>query len=192
MNMVGLTRAQRILKETQYTSKPKAEEQRLMVESVVSSMKEPRIQTSADERAAEIRRTRSEGFGAQRTFDLVTERLGWYRRWVNDNNIPGRLAEGWTFVSKSQVKDTTSLGFEGVDVSDRLTKPNKATNPDGNAGMTTLMEIPDVIAKEIQKARVDDPADRIDATIRGGTIGIDEANRQYTYSPTPIRMGYKP
>jgi hypothetical protein len=162
-------------------------------EEVKEEKKNLRIHLDAEERANQIRATR-QGFGVQRTFELVTERPGWHRRWVNDVNIPFRLEQGWTFVSKSQVQDTTSLGFEGVDVADRITKPNKARNDDGQAGMTTLMEIPQVIAAEIQKAMVDDPADRIDDTIRGGTVGLSERDRQYTYIPrdTPIRMSNKP
>jgi hypothetical protein len=142
-----------------------------------------------EERAAAIRRERT-SFGVQKYFDGVPEKEGWKRRWVNDENVPHRLEQGWTFVSKAHLKDTSSIGFESVDVADRVTKPNKASNPDGSAGMTMLMEIPTSVANEINKAMVVDPTDRIDAALRAGKIGDGGVQNPNNYIPkdAPIKF----
>ena len=141
------------------------------------------------ERAAAIRKERT-GFGVQKYFDGVPEKDGWKRRWVNDINVPHRIDQGYTFVSKAHMRDTSSIGYESVDVADRVTKPNKASNPDGSAGMATLMEVPMEVALEIQKVMVDDPTDRIDAALRAGTVGEGGVQNKHNYIPkdTPIKF----
>lgn len=142
--------------------------------------------TAAEIVASRIREKR-QGFGTQTTFG-EHKREGWRRRWVNDINIPFRKDQGWEFVSKSN-KDTSAVGFEGVDVADRITKPNKATNPDGSHGMTTLMEIPEEIALEIIKAMVDDPTDKTEQALRVGNPGGAAGSHTYVPKDTPIRIG---
>lgn len=170
--MANLTKEQRIAKEA---------------EAPRDSTADARI------RAEQIRKERT-GFGIQQNFDMdIKAPPGWKWRWVNDVNIPGRIKDGFDFVSKSEFLQTTSIGFEGVDVADRITKPNKANMPGGVAGMTTLMKVPMEIAEELIKARVTDPTDRVDQLIRGGLNGLKSSEQDHVYTPkgAPIRYGQK-
>ena len=155
-------------------------------------MPSTRVHVSAEQRAAEIRKSKQD-YKVPTTFDVgIVAPEGWKYRWVNDINIPFRKSQGYEFVSRSEVSLHASIGFEVTDVSDRVSKPNKAVN-DGKMGTATLMKIPMVIAKEIDKAMVDDPTDKVARMIRGGTMGIDNAEQQkeagtlYVPKGTPIR-----
>ena len=150
-----------------------------------------RSHIDAKEYAEKIRRDRKNFNGLELKLSFLGDHPGWKRRWVNDENTPMRLAQGYRFVEKAEIEMSDSLRYGNADIGNRVAYPTGGLNARNEMGMAYLMEIPQEIADDLDKQFSQDQADRIDASIRAGKVG-DPGPTAYVPQNTPIRYGTKP
>ncbi len=137
--------------------------------------------------AERIRRERKGLSGLEQRMAYFGEHPGWKRRWVNDDNVPFRLGEGYRFVEGSEVNMSTSIRYGNIDIGDKVSYPVGGSNGRGDPRLAFLMEIPQEIADELDKAKSHDKIAAIDQSIRSGTIG-DPGSHAYVPKDTPITL----
>lgn len=130
---------------------------------------------SPDELAAIAARRR----GMPKAGDLqmtVPQRVGWARRWVNDN--PGRLQKflkkGWDFVKSPETGENWVLVVN-----------KNISSAGGLRGY--VMEIPLQFYAEDQEAK-QESLDALDAAIYGGTHNEEPDDKRYVPRSTPIKV----
>lgn len=99
---------------------------------------------------------------------------GWKRRWVNEENVPGRLEEGYRFVLRDEVSMSDSQRYGNEDTGDRVSKHGGRVG--ANPFKTFLMEIPLEIAALLDKEKSHDQIARYDESIRAGAAGAPLGN----------------
>lgn len=186
--MANLTRAQRAAKEA--ASKPTvtvsvpsfAETQATpSLDEIPVVSRETLVGTTARNRidpreyAEKIRATRKDFSGLEQKMKHFGENPGWKRRWVNEDNVPGRLEEGYRFVQRDEVSMSDSLRYGNSDIGDRVSV-HAGKNDNGHPFNAYLMEIPQEIADELDEAKSHKKVRSIEQSIRAGTVGNPTGN----------------
>ena len=148
-----------------------------------SEVKRSRLDPKTE--ADRIRASRKSFNGLEMKLSFLGDHPGWKRRWVNDENVPQRLNQGYRFVEPAEVELSDSLRYGNSDVGNRVAYPTGGLNTRNETAMAFLMEIPQEIADELDKVVTDKTAS-IDQTIRAGKVGNPGAN-SYVPRDTPIR-----
>jgi len=170
--MAGLTKAQRAEKAARLASEPGVAPE-VPRETLVVTPARTRIDPR--EYAESIRANRKDFSGLEQKMKYYGENPGWKRRWVNEDNVPGRLQEGYRFVQRDEVNMSDSLRYGNNDVADRVSV-HAGTNTQGQPFSAYLMEIPLEIAEEMDEAKSYKKVRSIDESIRAGTVGNPTGN----------------
>ena len=133
-----------------------------------------RTRIDAKEYADKLRKNRPSSSGLEQKMKYYGENPGWKRRWVNDDTVPSRLAEGYRFVQKEEVSMSDSIRYGNDDVANAVSQPVGGFNGNGEPRRAFLMEIPLEIAEELDQEKSLSKVARIEQSIRAGTIGISD------------------
>lgn len=172
--MAGLTREQRAAKEA------KASENFLTaptLESIPEVVRNEPARTRVDAReyAAQIRANRKSFSGLEQKMKHYGENPGWKRRYVNEENVPARLEEGYRFVLRSEVAMSDSMRYGNTDMGDRVSV-HAGTNTNGQPFSAYLMEIPEDIASEYDYEKSHKQVKLSEESIRAGAAGPQSGN----------------
>lgn len=124
------------------------------------------------EYAEKFRRERKSISGFETRLAQYGENPGWKRRWVNDDNVPQRLNEGYRFVMKEEVSMSDSVSRGNDDVANAVSQPVGGTNSRNEPRRAFLMEIPLEMAKELDYEKSGKQAEKITQSILRGNIGV--------------------
>jgi hypothetical protein len=127
------------------------------------------------EYAQKIRANRKDFSGLETKMKYYGENPGWKRRWVNEDNVPGRIEEGYRFVQRNEVAMSDSMRYGNQDMADRVST-HAGTDQFGKPYSAFLMEIPDEIANELNDQKSYDKVRLIEKSIRSGTVGNPSGN----------------
>lgn len=170
--MAGLTREQRAEKAA-----------KLATENIITAPtldEIPEVKRSeptlldAKEHAEKILAARKAFNGLESKLAFEGDHPGWKRRWVNEENVPGRIDEHYRFVLRDEVSMSDSLRFGNEDTGDRVSK--HAGTRGGVPFKAFLMEIPEEIAKLLDKEKSHDQIARYEHSIRNGAAGDPVGN----------------
>jgi hypothetical protein len=168
--MAGLTKAQRAEKKLAETVMVKVPETPTSIDQIpVVSRGTVKKVLDADAYADEVLARRKEFNGLESNLAFEGEHPGWKRRWVNEENVPGRLEEGFRFVLRDEVSMSDSLRYGNEDTGDRVSK--HAGFRAGIAFKAFLMEIPQRVADVLDKEKSHDQIARYEHSIRAGAAG---------------------
>lgn len=182
--MANYTRAQRAEREAQaaLAAKPSALENTQAVENAAppretleSATSKPKL-LDAKEYAEKILAKRKEFSGMEQKLAFEGDHLGWKHRWVNEENVEGRLQEGYRFVLRDEVNMSDSQRYGNEDTGDRVSK--HAGRISGVPFKTYLMEIPNEIAALLDKEKSHNQIARYDHSIRSGQVGAPTGNNR--------------
>lgn len=167
--MAGLTREQRAAKEA-------AKANAIAVEDKVLGVTEASKRTRIDpkEYAEHIRSNRQSSSGLEQKMKYYGENPGWKRRWVNDDNVPGRLAEGYRFVLKEEISMSDSVRYGNDDVANYVSQPVGGNNNRNEPMRAFLMEVPLEIADELLQEKSLSKVAKIEQSIKQGNIGLTD------------------
>ena len=134
-----------------------------------------RTRVDAREYAAKIRANRKDFSGLEQKMKHYGENPGWKRRYVNEDNVPARLEEGYRFVLRSEVSMSDSMRYGNTDMGDRVSV-HAGVGTNGQPFSAYLMEIPLEIADELDSEKSHKKVKLSEASIRSGTVGNPAGN----------------
>jgi len=177
--MAGLTREQRAEKEarlaggtTVSVSIPTLDD----IPVVQRETKSPaRDRIDPREYANQIRAGRKDFSGLEQKMKYYGENPGWKRRWVNEENVPGRIEEGYRFVQRNEVSMSDSVRYGNADMADRVSI-HAGKDAYGKPFSAYLMEIPQEIADELDAEKSHKKVKLSEQSIRSGTVGSPTGN----------------
>ena len=175
--MAGLTREQRAAKAAKVEAQsvttlddiPKVQRETIEVNATA------RTRVDAREYAEKIRANRKDFSGLEQKMKHYGENPGWKRRWVNEDNVPGRIEEGYRFVQRAEVAMSDSLRYGNSDVGDRVSL-HAGIDTFGKPFSAYLMEIPQEIADELDNEKSHKKVKLSEQSIRAGTVGSPSGN----------------
>lgn len=175
--MANLTREQRAAKEALHI--PTFGDSAKQVENVPrETLQAPTIERTrvdAREYAAKIRANRKDFSGLEQKMKHYGENPGWKRRYVNEDNVPARLEEGYRFVLRSEVSMSDSMRYGNTDMGDRVSV-HAGVGTNGQPFSAYLMEIPLEIADELDSEKSHKKVKLSEQSIRSGTVGNPTGN----------------
>lgn len=140
--------------------------------------------------AERIRASRPAANGLEQKMAYYGENPGWKRRWVNADNVPARIHEGYRHVQRDEVDMSDSIRFGNADVGNHVCVP-----VGGYVNLEPLkaylMEIPQEIANDLDYSKNYSKIARIEDTIKKGTIGIDDLRNMRIPADVPISLTQK-
>lgn len=131
----------------------------------------------AKEYADKILASRKSYSGLEQKLSFTGDHPGWKRRWVNEENVPGRQQEGYRFVLRDEVGMSDSIRYGNEDMGDRVSKVAGQTKQ-GHPFNVYLMEIPQQIADLLDKEKSHDQIARNEHSIRAGKTGAPDGNNR--------------
>lgn len=177
--MAGLTKAQRAEKEARIATTVHAptslEEIPEIVPRETLADTPARSRIDAREYAEKIRSNRKDFSGLEQKMKHYGENPGWKRRWVNEDNVPGRIEEGYRFVQRAEVAMSDSLRYGNSDMGDRVSV-HAGTDTFGKPFSAYLMEIPLEIADELDHEKSHKKVKLSEQSIKAGTVGNPTGN----------------
>ena len=173
--MAGLTKAQRAEKEARLANIPTVTVPTLDDIPKVERAPIARHRLDAREEAEKILSKRKEFSGLEKNLSFDGARPGWKRRWANEENLPGRIEEGYRFVLRDEVNMSDSLRYGNEDTGDRVSK-YAGRDEYGNPFKTYLMEIPLEIALLLDDEKSHAKIRLSEQSIRSGAAGSPQGN----------------
>lgn len=170
--------------------RPKKEIAATAEAAIEISVAESRKRIDPKEYADKIRKSRTEFNGLEQKMAYYGENPGWKRRWVNADNVPGRLHEGYRHVQRDEVDMSDSIRFGNADIGNHVCIP-VGGYLNGQPLMAYLMEIPVVIAEELDYAKSGKHIARIEDSIKKGTIGLSDTRNMRIPADAPISITTK-
>lgn len=174
--MAGLTKAQRAEKEARLAQQNPAP---ATVDDIpkVERGTPARTRLSADEEAERILANRKDFSGLELKLKAYGENPGWTRRWVNEQNVPGRLEEGYRFVERGEVSMSDSMRYGNQDIGDRVSI-HAGTDDKGHPFSAYLMEIPNRVAEVLNEQKSYRQIRLSEESIRAGAVGNPSGNNR--------------
>ncbi len=148
-----------------------------------------RTRLDAKEEAKRIRAERPNYSGLEQRLAFNGENPGWKYRWVVEENVQRRLAQGYRFVLNEEVQLSESMRYGNHDLGGKVGK-HSGTDQFGNPIMQWLMEIPKEIAEELDFEFGIKQAQARESSIRNGNIG-SPGKQAYVPKDVPITMEIK-
>lgn len=180
--MAGLTKEQRAAKlaaleaaMTVTSSTPSLEEIPEVSRESLQVLTTARTRVDAREYSEKIRANRKSFSGLEQKLKYYGENPGWHRRWVNEENVPSRVEEGYRFVLRAEVSMSDSLRYGNSDVGDRVSI-HGGTDKQGKPFNQYLMEIPLDIAEELNNEKSLNKVKLSEQSIRAGAVGNPQGN----------------
>lgn len=171
--MAGLTREQRAAKEAAKQATSLEDIPEVRRETLVTTPARTRI--DAREYAEKIRSNRKDFSGLEQKMKFYGDNPGWKRRWVNEENVPGRQEEGYRFVQRSEVSMSDSMRHGNTDTADRVSV-HAGVDSFGKPFSAYLMEIPQEIADELDYEKSHKQVKLSEQSIRAGQVGSPTGN----------------
>ena len=134
-----------------------------------------RVRIDPREYAAKIRSGRKDFSGLEQKMKFYGENPGWKRRFVNEENVPGRIEEGYRFVLRGEVSMSDSIRYGNMDMGDRVSI-HAGTDSFGKPFSSYLMEIPQEIADELDNEKSYKKVKLSEQSIRAGAVGSPSGN----------------
>ena len=178
--MAGYTREQRAAKAAELAKTPTATVNVPTLDEIPQVVRKAgviRSRVDLREETERILANRKEFSGLENKLGYDGDNPGWKRRWVNEENVPGRVQEGFRFVLRDEVNMSDSLRYGNEDTGDRVSK-HAGRDEYGNPYKTYLMEIPQQIADMLDDEKSHAKIRNSEISIRSGSVGTPQGNNR--------------